>query len=184
MNLHCQENVELWKQFKDGNQRASQIIYQIHYKKLINYGNKFVQDSELVKDVVQDLFLNLLIRKANLGEVDNIELYLKSSLRHDLFRKIIIVKKQMAFDEYLMDDYLIERHRIFHYHNTEEREGVFVRLDKEVEKLPKRLFLAVTMRYFRGMSNQEIADQMGINYQSATNHIYRGIETLRDVMNN
>jgi DNA-directed RNA polymerase specialized sigma24 family protein len=129
MNQLYLNNYELWKQFKDGDQRASQLIYQIYRKKLINFGNQITQNTELVKDTWQDLFLKLLIRKGTLADVDNIEPYLKSSLRHDLVRKVVASQKQLVLNEYLEDDYLTECHRSFHSHDSEEREVTFVRLD-------------------------------------------------------
>jgi RNA polymerase sigma factor (sigma-70 family) len=136
----------------------------------------------LVKDAVQDLFLNIFIRKGTLADVDNIEPYLKTPLRHDLVRRIVASQKQISFNEFTENNSLTECLRSLHSHDSEEREITFMKLDKEVKNLPKRAFHAVTMRYFAGKSNQEVADQMGTNYQSATNNIHRGIETLRVVM--
>jgi RNA polymerase sigma factor (sigma-70 family) len=182
MNQKNIDNYELWRQFKEGNPKASNLIYQIYHKNLLNYGNKITQDSELVKDAVQDLFLNLLIRKGTLSNVDNIEPYLKSALRHDLARKIIATQKLSTFNDCSHNVFLNEHHNCIESHESEEKENYFVKLDNAVQKLPKRANHAVTMRFLQGMNNREIAEQMGINYQSVTNYIYRGMEILRNVM--
>ena len=172
MKRQSYNNYELWKQFKNGDQLAFQLIYRLNHKILISYGNKIAQDSELVRDAVQDLFVNLWSRKHNLADTDNIEPYLKTSLRHDLVRKITESRTGVSFDGISEQDYQFERYFSHHSHDTEEREETFIKLEK-----------ALKMRYFDRMGNQEIAERMNINYQSVNNNIHRGVETLRVAMN-
>lgn len=175
-------NYELWIQFKSGDRLAFQLIYRIHHKILISYGNKISQDAELVRDAVQDLFLNLWVRRQNLADTDNIEPYLKTSLRHDLVRKINESRTGVPFDGFSENDHLVERFYSLHTNDSEETEETFVRLEKALTKLPTRVSQALIMRYFDKMGNQEIAERMDINYQSVNNNIHRGVETLRVVM--
>jgi RNA polymerase sigma factor (sigma-70 family) len=175
-------NYELWKQFKNGDQLAFQLMYRVHHKILISYGNKITQDVELVRDAVQDLFVNLWVRRHNLADTDNIEPYLKTSLRHDLVRKINESRVGVPFDGFSENDHLVERFYSLNSNDSEEAEETFVRLEKALKKLPIRVSQALTMRYFDKMGNQEIAEKMDINYQSVNNNIHRGVETLRMVM--
>jgi RNA polymerase sigma factor (sigma-70 family) len=183
MKRQSYNNYDLWKQFKNGDQIAFQLIYRLNHKILISYGNKIAQDSELVRDAVQDLFVNLWSRKHNLADTDNIEPYLKTSLRHDLVRKITESRTGVSFDGISEQDYQFERYFSYHSHDTEEREETFIKLEKALKKLPTRVSEALKMRYFDRMGNQEIAERMNINYQSVNNNIHRGVETLRVAMN-
>lgn len=183
MKRQSYNNYELWKQFKNGDQLAFQLIYRLNHKILISYGNKIAQDSELVRDAVQDLFVNLWSRKHNLADTDNIEPYLKTSLRHDLVRKITESRTGVSFDVISEQDYQFERYFAHNSYDTEEREETFIKLEKALKKLPTRVSEALKMRYFDRMGNQEIAERMNINYQSVNNNIHRGVETLRVAMN-
>jgi RNA polymerase sigma factor (sigma-70 family) len=183
MKRQAYNNYELWKQFKSGDQLAFQLIYRLNHKILISYGNKIVQDNELVRDAVQDLFVNLWSRKHNLADTDNIEPYLKTSLRHDLVRKVTESRIGVSFDGVSEQEYQYEGYFSYHAQDTEEREETFVKLEKALKKLPTRVSEALKMRYFDRMGNQEIAERMNINYQSVNNNIHRGVETLRVVMN-
>lgn len=182
MKKQPHNNYELWKQFKNGDPMAFQLIYRLNHKILISYGNKIAQDSELVRDAVQDLFVNLWSRKHNLADTDNIEPYLKTSLRHDLVRKITESRMAVSFDGISEQDYQYNLYFSHFTHETDEREEIFTKLEKALKKLPTRVSEALKMRYFDRMGNQEIAERMNINYQSVNNNIHRGVETLRVAM--
>lgn len=49
----------LWNLLVKGDQKALEILYQRYYSLLLNYGLKCSTDRELVKDCIQDLFINL-----------------------------------------------------------------------------------------------------------------------------
>ena len=179
-------NIELWKNFKHGDQNAFHLIYHSNYKILVIYGNKIVRDNELVKDVIHDLFLNLWLRRLNLSDTDNIIPYLKTCLRNDLIRKINESRNSISFDCIMDYDYNFERHQINQVNDVEEQEEqeeVFMQLDNAIKTLPKRVSETLKMKYFDRMGNQEIAKRMNINYQSVNNNIHRGVESLRKVLN-
>ncbi|MEA5402249.1 sigma-70 family RNA polymerase sigma factor [Arcicella sp. DC2W] len=176
------DNFELWQRFKKGDQQAFHLIYKLNHKVLVNYGSKITQDIELVRDTVQDLFVNLWLRKHNLADTDNIEPYLKTSLRHDLVRKITESRNGVPFDNISELAHQLEKYHFSYIHENEEREEMFVKLEKALLSLPSRVSQALKMRYFDKMGNQEIASKMSINYQSVNNNIHRGVETLRIAM--
>ncbi|MEA5140244.1 RNA polymerase sigma factor [Arcicella rigui] len=176
------DNFELWQRFKKGDQQAFNLIYQLNHKVLVNYGNKISQDIELVRDTVQDLFVNLWLRKHNLADTDHIEPYLKTSLRHDLVRKINESRTGVPFDNLAEFGYQIEKYHYTFINDSEEKEEVFVKLEKALSTLPSRVSQALKMRYFDKLGNQEIANKMSINYQSVNNNIHRGVEILRVAM--
>lgn len=173
------ENLALWQQFKSGDVNAFQLVYLTYHKALIRYGNKISVDSELVMDAVHDLFLNLWNRRGNLSDTDNIEPYLKTSLRHELVRRVTDSRNNYSFDSSPELAHQFERNAFYFQHETDEREATFQRLERAVQDLSPRVLETLKMRYFDKMGNQEIADKMGINYQSVNNNIHRGVEALR-----
>lgn len=49
-----------------------------------------------------------------------------------------------------------------------------------LETLPKRQWEAIHLRYFQELSNEDVAEVMGVNYQSACKFIYTALKTLRE----
>jgi RNA polymerase sigma factor (sigma-70 family) len=182
MKHNLYNSYELWKQFKNGDSLAFQLIYNLNHKILISYGKKITRDDELIRDTIQDLFVNLWTRKHNLSDTDNIEPYLKTILRHELIRKTMKSQISVSFEVFSEQGLEVEKHFSFSAHENEDKEETFSKLEKALKKLPTRASEALKMRYFDKKGNQEIAELMNINYQSVNNHIHRGIEALRLAM--
>ena len=56
------DQVILWKTLIEGDRSSFQQLMQLYYEPLFKYGTKFSADTELIKDCIQDLFLNLWVR--------------------------------------------------------------------------------------------------------------------------
>lgn len=50
---------ELWTDFVSGKVEAFKTIYEKYFPELFKYGCYFSDDEDLVKDCIQDIFINL-----------------------------------------------------------------------------------------------------------------------------
>lgn len=174
-----QDDRSLWNAFQKGDRLAFEFIYQSHIQHLISYGYKISGDKHIIQDCIQDLFMELWDSRENLAEVISVKYYLFKSLRYKIVRYL---KQHHTEDlelvEYRMDDDHFER-RLF-----EEETGIrqSQKLHAALARLPKRQKEAIHLRYFEEMTNEEVADLMGVNYQSACKFIYTALKSLRDIM--
>ena len=53
---------ELWIDFLSGEKEAFKTIYEKYFPELFNYGCYFLDDEDLVKDCIQDLFVNKVVK--------------------------------------------------------------------------------------------------------------------------
>ena len=74
----------LWNHFRAGDDKSFSLIYRTYVQQLYKYGIKFTADRELVLDCIQDLFVSLYKHRQNLGETNNIKLYLFISFKRSL----------------------------------------------------------------------------------------------------
>jgi len=81
---------QLWKTFKAGGKTDFAQIYEKHAAVLYNYGRHIRTDQALVKDCIQELFIDIWKNRKTLGATDSIKFYLLKSLR----RKIIYEAKK------------------------------------------------------------------------------------------
>lgn len=169
----------LWRAFQAGERLAFACIYQRHIQQLIRYGSRICGDRQVVRDCIQDLFIELWSSRANLSEAVSIKRYLLKSLRYKITRSLRVEVSEgleSAKDE--ADNFDFE-HELF------EQETKVIqsrRLHTALASLPRRQKEAIYLRYFEEMSNEEVADVMGVNYQSACKFIYTALKKLRDVM--
>jgi RNA polymerase sigma factor (sigma-70 family) len=80
--------IYIWEEFRKEEESALSYIYHQNIDFLFFYGKRFTKDEHFVRDVIQELFCDLIKNRKNLGETDNIRLYLLKSFRRKLFREI------------------------------------------------------------------------------------------------
>lgn len=178
-NLHEAYLLTRWQQFCAGDKHAFGEVTESYYVALHHYGTRFTTDRDLIKDCLQDLFLELWEKRESLLRVASIKPYLFQSLRNNLLRNI---KKQAKFfdasdprheplDEvYPESDWII----------NETEQLTSHRLKKAIESLPKRQREALYLRYYENLSYEEIAAVMGLQRQAVANYLQHGIQKLRD----
>ena len=155
------------------------LFYRLQ-PRLYAYCCKYVDDSELAKDIVQDCFTNLW---ANRGEVTvSYESYLFRAVHNcciSHFRSLkvhtdyeaSIRQKLKEIEIYpetpnpLMELYLKEINEL---------------LQHCVEKLPEKCRLVFMMSRYRGMKSQEIADELGISLRTVDAHIYSALKNIKE----
>ncbi len=181
MGMEYQTNSDsfLWNDFIKGNDDAFRFIYNNHVNSLFNYGCKFTHDKALVKDCIHDVFVDLSKCRSTLGPTNNIRLYLFKSLK----RKIIRSLNRCGIFGTIDPEKLL-----FHYSISVEDELVkdedelmqYQRLEKAMMNLSARQKEAIYLKFVTDLSYEELSNVMQINYQSARNLVFRGLEKLRE----
>ena len=123
------DDIALWGLLIKGDQKALEILYQRYYSLLLNYGLRCSTDKELVKDCIQDLFINLY-QNTHIN-VTNITVrsYLLKALRNNLTYKLATNKEADSLDD-----------SVFHIPLNEDLfEQLFPKNDHDLQ-LARRLF--------------------------------------------
>ena len=178
-NFHDTYQFTRWQQLCAGDKNAFEEIAEHHYTTLYHYGTRFTQDRDLIKDCIQDLFLEIWEKRETLGHVMAIKPYLFQSLRNNLIRR---VRKQAIFSDIakndcdMMDELSPESDWIF----VETAQLTNTRLQNAIDLLPKRQREALYLKYYEDLSYEEIATVMGLQRQAVANYLQYGIQKLRE----
>jgi len=79
----------LWESFRSGDREAFACIYNMHVQALYKYGTKLCHNEELVKDAMQEVFLDLYLkRKKSHASPENLRFYLILALKRNLIKKL------------------------------------------------------------------------------------------------
>jgi RNA polymerase sigma factor (sigma-70 family) len=173
----------IWDKFREGNSSAFEMIYERHIKVLANYGNRMSQDKDMVKDAIQDMFVDLWRNKENLGPTDSIKFYLIKAFRRNLVKKIVAAKKFESQDDvHGTIDGSFELAHDISIMLAEIEESKLNELNKQLDRISPRQKEALFLRFYSGLNYTEISKTMGINQQSAYNMVFRALEILRERM--
>lgn len=171
---------EIWQRFKNGDEKAFSYIFDTYHLQLFGYGQRFSCDEELVRDSIQDLFFELARKKEKLSPTDNILFYLLKSLRLKIFNNI---RQGKNIQSDIRADELDEFRLIYSIEvDFEEKELKIDRLAEAINQLPPRQKETIFLKFYKNLSNTEVAEIMQLNYQSVSNNIQKAILKLKSIL--
>lgn len=178
MDAKQEKHTRLWRAFKRGDWEAYTSLYHEFFRPLNNYSYKFTRDVNLIEDAIHDLFANLWTNRENLGNPLSVRNYLYKSIRNMLFRKI---RSQSRFSDLSESDENVPFEISFDHQLiiNEEQKKIQDTLRQVLQELPPRQREIVYLRFYDGLSYEEIADVMGINVTSAYKLLYKALENLQ-----
>jgi len=169
------KDIILWNKAQKGDQRAFDELYRSHVQILYKYGIHLGANSELVKDCIQDLFVNLWKKRTSLNIEKAFKNYLLLSLRRMLLRK-----KEMliAIDPNEISEQLI----VFQKEIKENISNKSDKIKKALQFLPKRQREAIHLKYYQNLDYEEIAQTMSIQVAAVYKLVSVGIKKLRTLV--
>jgi len=174
------DDLQIWRLFKKGREEALVFIYRNFVDTLYNYGCQFTHEKELVKDTVQEFFIELIRNKHNLSDTDSIKFYLFKGFRRKLVRAL---KKEAKYSNVNMADdsagFKILQSPELRFIEEQMDEAQQKILKEKFNHLPKKQREALLLYYYEGMGYAEIAQLFEMSQaKSARVLIYRAINNL------
>jgi RNA polymerase sigma factor (sigma-70 family) len=154
-------------------------LYTRYYPKLYNYGKKFTPDIVLVEDSIQDIFLDYWKRSSDALQPEALNSYLFSAFRYSLFKKIGSQKRltslQPEYEEpdFSADHFIIAR---------ETSGGLEAKMREALQQLTGRQREALFLRFYEGLSYEEIAGIMGISVKASYKLMARSLLQLKNTL--
>jgi len=170
---------ETWQAFRKGSKEAFAKIYRDEVRGLVNYGYKVTSDRRLIEDSIQDLFVELWQSRARLSETTSVRFYLFKALRYKIIRNSNKLTEERLLNTESAADDLYEVSHENYLIGLEVQSLQMANLRELIVNLPRRQQEAINLRYYHNFSNEEIAQIMGVNYQSACKFIYSALKTLK-----
>lgn len=179
INIDRSHWLEVWSRFRSGDQLAFSEIYEEFIDSLFNYGCKITRDRELVKDCVQDIFIDLQRLQPNIRHPEYIEFYLFKSLKNAINHRFKENSKIQSVP--------VEEMVVFDLRFNIEQDGFDLESDSNrLEKLksilqtldpPKRELLF--LKFSTGLNYIEIGQLLGMNPDTVKKQVYRILDHLR-----
>jgi RNA polymerase sigma factor (sigma-70 family) len=174
------EDLFLWNEDRSGNAEAFGALIRVHYQDLFHYGTRFTKDEELVKDCLQDLFLELWINRETISETSFVKYYLLKALRRKLNRKIGRSRYTGSWEELHFES-------LFNGAPSVEtsiiREEGMVELARKMRQaltgLSKRQQEVIYLRFYVDADIEDIAEIMSVNRQSVYNLLHDALKKLK-----
>jgi RNA polymerase sigma factor (sigma-70 family) len=172
------DETKIWRRLLNGDQDALAFFYEKYADLLLKYGLSVNYNREVVRDAVQELFIQIWNRRENLTVPDSVKYYLMVSLRRMILKD---VRTALLATDTFSDDSFSYRYHERHF-AEEKEEDLHCKLQEALRLLPARQQEVIFLRFFEKLSYEEITSVTGLDYQILRNTIYRAIKTLRQVL--
>lgn len=147
---------------------------------LLNEGLRFGYSTEEVKDLLHQLFLDLLEKGIDPDTIQNPKAYLIKAFKCkliDYYRTL--QKKSTVHTNSFADEQSNGQHFFSEFEITEENNELVQNIRKAFDKLPKRCKKVIYLKFSEGKTTDEIADITGLTKRSVYNNLFEGIQLLR-----
>jgi RNA polymerase sigma-70 factor (sigma-E family) len=150
---------------------AVTALFQHHYRRLVGLASLMVDDRGSAEEVVQDAFEGLYRSWGRLRDPHSAVTYLNRSVVNGSSSRLRRLRTERTFDPPPPGTA-----------PSAEVEGIAdgrrAALLEAVKALPRRQREVVVLRYFLDLSEEQIADWLGISRGSVKTHASRAIDTL------
>ena len=166
----------LVKALKEGNQLAFSIVYKTYAAQTFSLAFKYLLNKELAEDAVQNLFLNLCLKKEEIDETKPINRYLFTMLKNDLLNTLRDSKKNI----YLLEDCLsmvLELEDNSQNENLKQEQMNIIQ--QALEQLSPQRRKVFEMKVSGKYSNQEIADKLNLSINTIKFQYSQSLKQIR-----
>lgn len=179
---HDVRNREYWQlvlmKFKTGDRDSFEEIYNEFADQLFTYGTKITTDRELLKDSIQDLFIDLYKYNPDVRNAGLLEYYLYKSLKHLIIKKLKKNKRLEGFNyEHFTFD-LIFSAETDNFPEEWQNEQINM-LQKALKTLDEQKRELLFLRFDSGLNYKEIGDLLDIKPDTVKKQVYRILQYLR-----
>jgi RNA polymerase sigma-70 factor (ECF subfamily) len=148
-----------------------ETLFKMYYTKMYHLARTILYDTDESKDVVQEVFTQLLDTKTTL-HAETIEAYLLTSVRHRCFS----VLEHRKITEQFAQLYLSQTEEpITSSDDMERLDDLIQYIEDNLPPLGQQIF---RLRFLQGMSYQEVADAIGVSKVTVYNHLSQTLHKI------
>ncbi|MDN5212283.1 sigma-70 family RNA polymerase sigma factor [Fulvivirgaceae bacterium BMA12] len=172
----------IWRKFKDGDEGAFVFIYRTYVNDLFQIGIQLSRDEALVKDCIQEFFIEIRNRIFNLSDTDNIRLYLIKSFRRKVI-KYIKKKKRFLGQDQIKEAFFVELAIDENIINAQFNKEQLTKLNKALSQLKVKDREIIYYYFYENFSYDKIAKILDYTHvSSARRSVYKVLSRLRKMM--
>lgn len=168
---------ELIERLSNNDRKAFEEIFKSYYHELCGFCLKYVRVETTAEEIVQEIFINIWDRRAELSITVSIKAYLYTAVRNRSFNylKLQLPKEQKKVE---VDNIGIVES------DTREDEMILDELKEQVrmaiDQLPTKCRIIFNLSRNSGLTYREIAEELDISVKTVENQIGLALKKLRE----
>ena len=176
MNLTDPDNTNdalLLKQVEQGSKDAFNVLYEKYWAQVYANAYKLLKDADQAKDIVQDIFINIWLKKET--HINNFPAYVNTAVRNRVFK---LAEKQKMLNPFL--DILQNIPSMHMQADADIRRKEFYKAyEALLTTLPPKRQIIFRLRFQEDLTTKAIAGQLNLTRKTVQNQLGKAIEQLR-----
>lgn len=169
------EDDALFLLIKKRDERAFSAIYRKYHPYLFSLALKYLKNNPMAEDAVQHVFVKLWETTVNINIEVNLKNYLYTMTKNYILNKIRDQKEVVSI-HYMNAQCEVEADSFL---DEIEKKQMHQLLRKGIDELPEQKREVCKLKMEENISNQEIADRMGISINTVKSHYQESVKMLR-----
>ena len=166
----------LVSELKNGNEKAFRQLFDLYYQNIYGYSISLLKSKEAAEENVQDVFMKVWQNRENLNLDQSFKAYIFTIARNQAFNFL----NKAANEATLKEEIFYESQKSHDYVDYSIREEDCKKLRKEAMKqLPPKRKQIFKMSRKKGMSYEEISQELGISINTVRNQMSKALESMR-----
>lgn len=179
MNVESEDNYKLIIGLKNGDKASFDEVFRYYYSDLVNYCNRYVNDDDSAKEIVQDIFTKLWFKHKDININVSLKSYLYKAVRNHAINHLNYIRQRERFQQYIGFPSMSNQNTPL---NKLQEDDIKTRLDRTILTMPDKCREVFELKRFEGLKNKDIAEQLGISLKTVEKHIAKAISLLKDTL--
>lgn len=159
-------------------EKAFEALFKTYYVRLIFFANRFVNDEDVSREVVSEVFTRLWEERTTLSIKTSVNAYLYRTVQNRCLNFLKHKKIESEYVNYLAKNNMLSEIPALHRNPAQERE-LKEQIQKAIEELPEKCRDVFKLSRFQNMKNKEIAESLQISQKTVERHMTIALDRLR-----
>ena len=165
-------------ELRKGSEKAFDLVFENYSDAVYNFLRKNCQSSEDAEDLLQEIFLKLWLYRENIQPGSSLSSYLFAIARNTLLNNIRDRAKNRLLEVFINDEKLLN---ISEEYGDDDLSGIIKEIDDLAQGMPPKRKEVYELRWIKGLTRKEIAQEMEISIVTVDIHLRKAIDYLKSV---
>ncbi|WP_236973531.1 RNA polymerase sigma factor [Membranihabitans maritimus] len=155
-------------------------ILKVYEKRIYAFFLKNIKLPSVAEDLTQDVLIKLWIRRKNLGNIQNIDSFVFTIAKNHVIDHLRKAKSDQLYKEALVHQIKTQEPKALDNIIYKDYKNI---LDGLLNDLPPRQREIFQLSRIKGLSHDEIAEQLNISNKTVRNHLFEALKYLKTQIN-
>lgn len=171
-----QPESEWVRKIRTGDGEAFERLFGLYCQPLIHFVRRYVQDTSIAEDLVQDVFLAIWANRSRLDPALNIKTYLYTAVKNRALKHL----RHNDVERRNAEDVALGAPRSKTPEGERQEKELADSVYRAIEALPEKCRLIFSMNRFDHLTYAEIAEIQNISIKTVETQMGRALKSLRE----